>query len=40
MRRKADMRVYLGKQMEEKKYREKREKALNDEQAVMWSKDK
>jgi len=26
--------------MEEKKYREKREKALNDEQAVMWSKDK
>lgn len=38
--RKADMREYLNKQMEEKKHREKREKALNNEQAVMWQKDK
>ena len=36
MRQKADMREYLGKQMGEKKVRERREKALNDEQAVMW----
>jgi hypothetical protein len=30
------MRDFLGKQMEEKKYREGLERALNDEQASMW----
>jgi hypothetical protein len=30
------MREFLGKQMDEKKHRENMEKALNDEQAVMW----
>jgi hypothetical protein len=30
------MRDFLAKQMEEKKHRENLEKALNDEQAVMW----
>lgn len=30
------MRDFLNKQMEEKKHRENLEKALNDEQAVMW----
>lgn len=33
------MREYLAKQMEEKRLRELQEKALNDEQANMWSKD-
>lgn len=33
------MRDFLAKQMEEKKYREQLEKALNDEQAVMWKSD-
>ncbi len=33
------MRDYLAKQMEEKRLRELQEKALNDEQANMWSKD-
>jgi hypothetical protein len=30
------MRDFLAKQMEEKKHREELEKALNNEQAVMW----
>lgn len=33
------MRDFLAKQMEEKKHREHMEKALNDEQAVMWKQD-
>ena len=33
------MRNFLAKQMEEKKHRERLEKALNDEQAVMWGQD-
>jgi hypothetical protein len=33
------MRDYLAKQMEEKRRRELSEKALNDEQAVMWQHD-
>ena len=33
------MRDFLAKQMEEKKHRENMEKALNDEQAVMWKQD-
>lgn len=33
------MREYLAKQMEEKRLREIQEKALNDEQANMWTKD-
>ena len=33
------MRDFLAKQMEEKKSRENMEKALNDEQAVMWKSD-
>ncbi len=33
------MRDFLGKQMNEKKHRENLEKALNDEQAVMWKQD-
>jgi hypothetical protein len=33
------MRDFLGKQMDEKKHRENLEKALNDEQAVMWKHD-
>ena len=33
------MRDFLNKQMEEKKYRETLEKALNDEQATMWRQD-
>jgi hypothetical protein len=33
------MREFLAKQMEEKKHREGLEKALNDEQAVMWKQD-
>lgn len=40
LQRKSDMRSYLNKQMGEKKDREHREKKLNDEQAVMWMKDK
>ncbi len=35
-----DTRKFLNKQMEEKKHREQMEKALNDEQAVMWNQDK
>lgn len=34
------MRDFLYKQMDEKKNREQMEKALNDEQAVMWHQDK
>jgi hypothetical protein len=30
------MRGFLARQMEEKNHRERMEKALNDEQAVMW----
>jgi len=33
------MRGFLARQMEEKKHREHMEKALNDEQAVMWKQD-
>jgi hypothetical protein len=33
------MRNFLAKQMEEKKHRERLEKALNDEQATMWGQD-
>lgn len=33
------MRDFLAKQMNEKKHRETMEKALNDEQAVMWKQD-
>ena len=33
------MRDFLGKQMDEKKHRENLERALNDEQAVMWKQD-
>jgi len=35
-----EMRFFLSKQMDEKRNRENIEKALNDEQAVMWSQDK
>lgn len=35
----AQMREFLGKQIDERKEREKMEKALNDEQAYMWRKD-
>ena len=34
------MRRFLFGQMDEKKNREKLEKALNDEQAFMWAQDK
>ncbi len=34
------MRKFLFKQLDEKKGREVMEKALNDEQAVMWHQDK
>ena len=34
------MKAILYKQMEEKRIRETREKALNDEQAVIWAMDK
>ena len=34
-----EMRQFLAKQVDERKKREEIEKALNDEQAVMWSKD-
>ena len=37
---KQEMRNLLGQQMEEKRAREAAEKALNDEQAVIWKKDK
>ena len=33
------MRDFLNKQMEEKRHREDMEKALNNEQAVMWKQD-
>lgn len=33
------MRDFLAKQMDEKRHRENLEKALNDEQAVMWKQD-
>lgn len=33
------MRGFLGRQVEEKKHRERMERALNDEQAVMWKQD-
>ena len=33
------MRTFLSKQVEEKKQRETMEKALNNEQAVMWRQD-
>ena len=34
------MRKLLAQQMDEKRAREAAEKALNDEQAVIWAKDK
>ena len=37
---KAEMRKLLAQQMDEKRQREAAEKALNDEQAVIWKKDK
>ena len=37
---KDEMRKLLGQQMDEKRAREAAEKALNDEQAVIWKKDK
>ena len=37
---KAEMRKLLAQQMEEKRAREAAEKALNDEQAEIWKKDK
>ena len=37
---KQEMRNLLGQQMDEKRAREAAEKALNDEQAVIWKKDK
>lgn len=39
-REKEEMRKLLAKQMDEKRQREAAEKALNDEQAVIWRKDK
>lgn len=39
-RRQLETREYLYRQMAEKKDREGQEKALNDQQAVMWKKDK
>ena len=33
------MRGFLARQVEEKKHRERMERALNDEQAVMWKQD-
>jgi len=35
-----NMRMYLARQMNEKKMRERIEKELNDEQAFMWARDK
>ena len=40
MHEKAEMRKLLAQQMDEKRAREAAEKALNDEQAVIWAKDK
>ena len=37
---KEQMRALLGRQMTEKQKREQAEKALNDEQAVIWKTDK
>lgn len=37
---KADMKVYLNSQMEQKQQRERAEKVLNDQQAQMWKKDR
>ena len=37
---KNEMRSLLSKQMDEKRQREAAEKALNDEQAQIWRKDK
>ena len=37
---KQEMRSLLAKQMDEKRQREAAEKALNDEQAQIWRKDK
>jgi len=37
---KEQMRALLGRQMTEKQRREQAEKALNDEQAVIWKTDK
>lgn len=34
------MRQFLARQMNEKKMRERIEKELNDEQAMMWARDK
>lgn len=39
-REKEQMRMLLSKQMTEKQMREQAEKALNDEQAVIWKTDK
>lgn len=38
--RKEETKRYLASQMQEKKERERQDKALNDQQAVMWKKDK
>jgi len=38
--RKLETREYLHRQMNEKKTREQQEKELNDQQAIMWKKDK
>ena len=37
---KQEMRKLLARQMNEKQLREQAEKALNDEQAVIWATDK
>lgn len=37
---KEEMRLLLARQMHEKQRREQAEKALNDEQAVIWKTDK
>lgn len=39
-REKDEMRALLARQMSEKQQREQLEKALNDEQAVIWKTDK
>ena len=36
----SEMRKFLFNQMDDKKNRERLEKALNDEQATMWAMDK
>jgi hypothetical protein len=38
--RKLETREYLHRQMQDKKTREQQERELNDQQAIMWKKDK